>query len=1143
MKKKIISFAAAVAMLGALIPNAVTTAADSGLVTAFPGAEGAGKYATGGRGGKVYHVTNLNDSGTGSFRDAVSGSNRIVVFDVGGTIELKSDVVVKGNVTIAGQTAPGGGGITLKGGKLGMGGDNIIVRFVSSRPGENGQSECDAWGGSAGSNSIIDHCSIGWANDEQFGLYSNNVNQTVQYSIIGPANCISYHSKGAHGFGVMFGKGNNSWHHNMIAHNISRNYRGKVVGTMGMDYVNNVIFNWGYQTAYGTHGRINYVGNYFKAGQSTSGGYRFINISSGSSPENYRFYLTGNKMVKSDGTDYNTSLNENNWIGINYGSAGLTESDYRVDTYIPVYDVNGNDASVAPNAQSADDAFETVLAYAGAGITASSRPRIDREVMEEARTGNGYLTGGRDFSTVTESALLKAISDYNIKQMNYDEYYPTAVTTKEIIDTDNDGMSDEWELARGLDPNNASDATGDYLGQGYNNIEYYINDLTVDAFPKGVVEVSPTTTDLGEDYANANEDAAAISLSPKTISTASDLILPTTGTLHGSAITWASASSALTIKNNVITKVKRPSTSNLSASLVASVTCGEYTVKKYFNVTILSSTSTWTASSSDAGKSAGSKLMTGLTNVSELTGGSLNGTVINGKSFDYYVSGTDSGGYSNGAATGTAFKYKASEKGYLSAYITSLGANKSAYIVEEGRSDKKEYKACVSGADGSNQMIACSVEAGKTYYIFVAGSKGRFTSISFSIASPVYWWKASASAAANSVLMRNLTPAEDMTYTEQANTSIDGEDFTGAISGTTNPKNNGESGSALHYTAPADGYLTVFYKLNSNKIYKVNDTLGNVVTSYTNEDESPEYMSTTCLLSGGTTYYIYVAGSKAAFYGVAFTQTGDETAATTPEPSQTTKPVETPVPTATPVPTIEPQQWKASKTVTTGETLMTGLTSAGELAYTEKSATVNDISFDGFVSGTVNANYTDGVFSGNGLIFTAPTYGELTVYMQVGTNKTIMITDSENNAVAEWINAGDKTEKALSATVEKGKTYYAYVKGSNARIYGAYFEAKEAPNVTDEPTSTPEVTDEPVKGLTAVIDGGNIVCTGNIDNPSGKDVYMAQYDADGRLVGVVKAAAQEQFDVSTSLNENTSSVRVMVWKGIEHTQEVVLLSR
>ena len=164
---------------GAGFPAAkAPTASAAGNLLAFPGAVGGGKYATGGRGGSVYHVTNLNDSGEGSFRDAVSKSGRIVVFDVGGTIELKSAVSSAGNITIAGQTAPGGAGITLKNYKMAFGGDNIICRYLSSRPGPYyaTSSGNDAWGGSKGSNCIVDHCSIGWASDEQWGLYSNNSN-------------------------------------------------------------------------------------------------------------------------------------------------------------------------------------------------------------------------------------------------------------------------------------------------------------------------------------------------------------------------------------------------------------------------------------------------------------------------------------------------------------------------------------------------------------------------------------------------------------------------------------------------------------------------------------------------------------------------------------------------------------------------------------------------------------------------------------------------------------------------------------------------------------------------------------------------------------------------------------------------------
>ncbi len=584
MNKKLISLALSLSMLGMSIPY-FTTAQAAEPIIAFPGAEGAGKYATGGRGGTVYHVTNLNDSGTGSFRDAVSRGNRIVVFDVGGTIELKSDVSVAGNITIAGQTAPGGGGITLRGGKIGMAGDNIIIRFISSRPGENGSSECDAWGGSKGSNSMIDHCSIGWANDEQFGLYSAT-QQTIQYSLIGPANCISYHSKGAHGFGVMMGAGHNTWHHNMIAHNISRNYRGKVSGTNTLDYVNNVIFNWGYQTAYGTFGHVNYVGNYFKKGLSTNGGYRYISISSGTAPEKYRFYLTGNKMVNADGTDHNSAMNSDNWQGVDYGSAGYTQSHYQITSPVRVNDVNGNDASVVANAQTADEAFETVLAYAGAGIRADLRPEIDRQVMDEARTGNGYLTGGRDFSTLTSSdtALNEAIEKYNIKEMNYDEYYPIPITQKEIIDSDNDGMSDDWELARGLDPY-TNDATLDYLGQGYNNIEYYINDLTVDSFPEGVVTLSPETVDLGEDFEKAKADADAITISTTFVKTPEDLILPTQSA-NGSVITWSSTSSEIIIENNQIVSVNRPSSVSAVVTLSAGITYGEYTLKRAFSITV-----------------------------------------------------------------------------------------------------------------------------------------------------------------------------------------------------------------------------------------------------------------------------------------------------------------------------------------------------------------------------------------------------------------------------------------------------------------------------------------------------------------------------------------------------------------------------
>ncbi len=459
-------------------------------VLAFPGAVGGGRYATGGRGGEVYHVTNLNDSGTGSFRDAVSKSNRIVVFDVSGTIELKSNILCQRNITIAGQTAPGGSGITLKNYKMGMSGDNIICRYISSRPGPYASTSSgnDAWGGAAGSNSIIDHCSMGWTTDEQWGLYSNNMNYTVQYSVIGPADSWGGHSKGLHGFGIMMGKGNLTFDHNLIIHNVSRNFRGKIQGTYTADFTNNIIYDWGYQTAYGTIGHLNYVNNTLKAGNSTTGGYHWMSVDSSTSPKNFKVYCDGNRLINKDG-----SLNEitnDNWSGVSVKeSIGITKYDLYSSTPFQTI-INGVDVSSVNDAESAEASYEHVISFAGNGIASDKRTAIDRQCAEETKNGTGSCSGTSQYD-----ASQSNLDNYNI-QCGVTYEYPSAVLEKTITDTDNDGMPDEWELARGLDPDDPSDANGDYCGQGYTNIEYYINDLTVDSFPEGVVTLSPETASI-----------------------------------------------------------------------------------------------------------------------------------------------------------------------------------------------------------------------------------------------------------------------------------------------------------------------------------------------------------------------------------------------------------------------------------------------------------------------------------------------------------------------------------------------------------------------------------------------------------------------------------------------------------------------
>lgn len=452
-------------------------------VPAFPGAVGGGSLATGGRGGEVVHVTNLNDSGAGSFREAVSGSNKIVVFDVSGTIELKKDVVVGSNITIAGQTAPGGAGITLKNYKLGLGGENCIVRFVSSRPGERGTSaDYDAFGGANGTNSIVDHCSIGWANDEQWGLYSKCDNLTVQYSVIGPSNSFSYHSKGIHGFGVMLGRANVTWDHNLIVHNVSRNYRGKVTDENASDFTNNIIYNWGYQTAYGTIAHVNYVGNTLKLGPSTAGGTHYIQVSNS---DKFKVFLEGNRILNKD--DSLRSGYDNNWTAMKFKS-GKSQANTKADEHFPVMS-NGIDVSSVLTIESAEDAYDHVIAHAGNGITSDTRTAIDQQVAYETKTGTGSLTGARPYSEASSSQK-STIDKYKI-QCGVVYKYPDPVLEKTIIDNDNDGMADDWELARGLNPNDPADTNGDYCGEGYTNIEYYINDLTVDAFPEGVVTPSP----------------------------------------------------------------------------------------------------------------------------------------------------------------------------------------------------------------------------------------------------------------------------------------------------------------------------------------------------------------------------------------------------------------------------------------------------------------------------------------------------------------------------------------------------------------------------------------------------------------------------------------------------------------------------
>ena len=492
---------------------------------AFPGAEGFGRYTTGGRGGKVIHVTNLNDSGTGSLRWALSQSGtKTIVFDVSGYIDLKSQLNVSSNTTIAGQTAPGDG-ITLRYYTLYFGkSDNVIVRFIRSRRSQvkDVNDGADATWGRNRKNIILDHCSFSWSIDEVASFYDNK-DFTMQWCNITEALANAGHGKGAHSYGGIWGGKNASFHHNFIAHVQNRaprfngaryNWNGydktlyeNSIQAERVDFRNCVMYNWGSGNGcYGGPGGgyVNMVNNYYKAGPGTGNKDRVTQVSvsnasnGGDNPfPGYasRYYINGNYVSAAsnpENYDWKGVIYDNGLFTINGEKYIADAKHYYGNNQNYVKNSNGVDCisvkldepieSGEVTTHKAETAFGKVLQYCGASLV---RDECDLRYAEEAENGTTTFMG----AIIKRAGILDIINDPAGTEDPSTASYPILREEKRPadFDTDGDGMPDAWETANGLNPSNANDGktyTIDSKGY-YTNLEVYLNSLVEDIMKGG----------------------------------------------------------------------------------------------------------------------------------------------------------------------------------------------------------------------------------------------------------------------------------------------------------------------------------------------------------------------------------------------------------------------------------------------------------------------------------------------------------------------------------------------------------------------------------------------------------------------------------------------------------------------------------
>lgn len=414
---------------------------------AFPGAEGFGKYTIGGRGGRVIEVTNLNDSGEGSFRAAcLAKGPRTIVFRTSGTIALETGLTIKNPyITIAGQTAPGDG-ICLRDSQVKFDTEHLIVRYLRIRPGDLKGKELDGFGGN-GKDVLVDHCSVSWGIDEVLSI-NKAANFTVQWCMATESLYDSVHHKGKHGYGGLWGGPGGSWHHNILAHHSSRNPRVSGNADSGlMDYRNNVVYNWGFNSAYG--GELwprNFVNNYYKYGPATKENVR-RRIFVQKDPRG-RMYADGNFVWGYP------QISADNWSGgIDFDKDG--EATIETLRSLKPY-------PVAPvTTQTAEAAYESVLSEAGCSL---NRDTVDTRIINEIREGKA--TYGKSWAGGGKG-IIDSQADVG--------GWPELKSAVPPPDEDHDGMDDRWEIANGLSSKDPKD--GNEMRDGYTNLEHYLNSL------------------------------------------------------------------------------------------------------------------------------------------------------------------------------------------------------------------------------------------------------------------------------------------------------------------------------------------------------------------------------------------------------------------------------------------------------------------------------------------------------------------------------------------------------------------------------------------------------------------------------------------------------------------------------------------